>query len=209
MKIYLLNETPFEGVENLILNELIFYDFNVDLSKYEVLIYTSKNALKALKKANIKLNFELDLYAVGQKSAEFAKQMGFKKVKFPKKANAKELFFEFQKEFSGKKCLYLRGKNIISTLHWDLKNLGINIEQKIVYENIFKKANILLIQPAIFIFTSPLSVDNFLQFYTLNSHDKIIAIGQSTAKRLLNFNNVLICEKQSLQECVKLAKTLI
>ena len=50
MKIYLLSETPFEGVENLILNEIVFYDFSVDLSLYDALICTSKNALKALKK---------------------------------------------------------------------------------------------------------------------------------------------------------------
>ncbi|EBH4174115.1 uroporphyrinogen-III synthase, partial [Campylobacter jejuni] len=51
MKIYLLNETPFEGVENLILNEIIFYDFSVDLNLYDALICTSKNALKALQHA--------------------------------------------------------------------------------------------------------------------------------------------------------------
>ncbi|EAC1251998.1 uroporphyrinogen-III synthase, partial [Campylobacter jejuni] len=53
MKIYLLNETPFEGVENLILNEIVFYDFSVDLSLYDALICTSKNALKALQHAKI------------------------------------------------------------------------------------------------------------------------------------------------------------
>ncbi len=55
MKIYLLNETPFEGVENLILNEIVFYDFSVDLSLYDALICTSKNALKALQHAKITL----------------------------------------------------------------------------------------------------------------------------------------------------------
>ena len=34
-------------MENLILNEIVFYDFSVDLSLYDALICTSKNALKA------------------------------------------------------------------------------------------------------------------------------------------------------------------
>ena len=55
MKIYLLNETPFKGVENLVLSEIIFYDFVVNLSFYDALICTSKNALKALQNANIAL----------------------------------------------------------------------------------------------------------------------------------------------------------
>ncbi len=53
MKIYLLNETVFEGVENLVLNEIVFYDFGVNLDEFDALLCTSKNALKALKKQKI------------------------------------------------------------------------------------------------------------------------------------------------------------
>ncbi|MBM0637176.1 uroporphyrinogen-III synthase [Campylobacter sp. VicNov18] len=209
MKIYLLNKTPFEGVENLVLNELVFYDFNVDLNEYDALICTSKNALKALKKANIALNLKLDLYTVGQSSADFAKDLGFKKIKFPQKAYGKNLFNEFKDELKTKKCLYLRAKHIVSALNLDLKNAGINLDEKIVYENVFKKSDKVLNHPAIFIFTSPLGVENFLKFYTLSTQDKAIAIGHTTAQRLLKFKNLFICEKQSLQACVKLAKSLL
>ncbi|EEU7225947.1 uroporphyrinogen-III synthase, partial [Campylobacter jejuni] len=107
MKIYLLNETPFEGVENLILNEIVFYDFSVDLSLYDALICTSKNALKALQHAKITLNFKLNLYAVGQSTAQYAKNLGFKKIKIPSKAYGKDLFLEFKEELKMQKCLYL------------------------------------------------------------------------------------------------------
>lgn len=209
MKIYLLNETPFEGVENLILNEIVFYDFSADLSLYDALICSSKNALKALKNANITLNFELNLYTVGQNTAQYAKNLGFKKIKIPSKAYGKDLFLEFKEELKTQKCLYLRAKNIVSTLNLDLKNAGVDLDEIIVYENVFKKGDKNLIHPAIFIFTSPLSVENFLKFYSLKEQDKVVVIGQSTAKKLLNFKNLFICENQSLLECVKLAKTLI
>ncbi len=112
MKIYLLNETPFEGVENLILNEIVFYDFSVDLSLYDALICTSKNALKALQHAKITLNFKLNLYAVGQSTAQYAKNLGFKKIKIPSKAYGKDLFLEFKEELKMQKCLYLRAKSL-------------------------------------------------------------------------------------------------
>ncbi|WP_348518801.1 uroporphyrinogen-III synthase [Campylobacter sp. CCS1377] len=208
MKIYLLNETPFEGVENLILNEIKFYDFSVNLSEFDVLICTSKNALKALEKAKIILNLNINLYAVGQSTAEFAKSLGFKNIKIPKAAYGKNLFNEFKEELKNQKCLYLRAKNIASTLNLDLKNYGINLSEIIVYENIFKKSEKKLEQPAVFIFTSPLGVENFLQNYSLSNEDKIIAIGQSTAKKLSNFKNIYICEKQDLKTCVNLAKKL-
>ncbi|EJK6792472.1 uroporphyrinogen-III synthase, partial [Campylobacter jejuni] len=112
-------------------------------------------------------------------------------------------------ELKTQKCLYLRAKNIVSTLNLDLKNAGVDLDEMIVYENVFKKGDKKLTHPAIFIFTSPLSVENFLKFYSLKEEDKVVVIGQSTAKKLLNFKNLYICENQSLLECVKLAKTLV
>ncbi|MGM8984953.1 uroporphyrinogen-III synthase, partial [Campylobacter jejuni] len=141
MKIYLLNETPFKGVENLILNEIVFYDFNIDLGLYDALICTSKNALKALQHAKITLNFKLNLYAVGQSTAQYAKNLGFKKIKIPPKAYGKDLFLEFKEELKTQKCLYLRAKNIVSTLNLDLKNAGVDLDEMIVYENVFKKGD--------------------------------------------------------------------
>ncbi|EAL8184170.1 uroporphyrinogen-III synthase, partial [Campylobacter coli] len=38
---------------------------------------------------------------------------------------------------------------------------------------------------------------------------KVIAIGQSTAKKLTHLDNLFISSKQDLKECVKLAKSLI
>lgn len=104
--------------------------------------------------------------------------------------------------------MYLRAKNIVSTLNLDLKNVGVDLDEVIVYENVFKKGDKKLTHPAIFIFTSPLSV-KILKFYSLKEEDKVVVIGQSTAKKLLNFKNLYICENQSLLECVKLAKTLV
>ncbi len=206
MKIYLLNETRFEGVENLILNELVFYDFSVDLSKYDALICTSKNALKALQKANIALDLDINLYVVGQNTAEFAQSLGFKNVKFPKESYAQELLETFKEELKGKKCLCLRAKNIAHALQW--QNKDIYFDEIIVYENVFKEGDKNLSHPAIFIFTSPLSVENFLKFYSLEKEDKAVAIGKSTAKKLFHFKNLFICKNQSLKECVELAKNL-
>lgn len=139
MKIYLLNETPFKGVENLILNEIIFYDFSVDLSLYDALICTSKNALKALQHAKITLNFKLNLYAVGQSTAQYAKNLGFKKIKIPSKAYGKDLFLEFKEELKTQKCLYLRAKNIVSTLNLDLKNVDVDLDEVLFMKMFLKK----------------------------------------------------------------------
>nr|WP_215728839.1 uroporphyrinogen-III synthase [Campylobacter vulpis] len=205
VKIYLLNEAKFEGVENLILNEIKFFDFNVNLKDFNALILTSKNALKALEKAKIELDFTLQIYAVGEKTAKEAKKLGFTKIKIPSLAYGKTLFDEFKEELKGRKCLYLRGKNIASRLNEDLRNYGVKLKELIVYENVFKPCKIELKQPAIFIFSSPLSALNFLKSYKAHPKDVFIAIGLSTAKALKDFKCHL-AKEPTIKACVDLAR---
>ncbi|QWU80389.1 uroporphyrinogen-III synthase [Campylobacter novaezeelandiae] len=208
MQIYLTNELEFKEVQNLILNELIFYDFKVDLNLYDALIITSKNAIKALKKTKSILNFDLKVYAVGENTAKEAFNLGFKNVKYPKLSYASNLYEEFKEELRDKKCLYLRAKELSSNLVQKLLGQNVNLTQIIAYENIYKKPNVCITHPCIVIFTSPSCVNYFLKTYDIKEEDYLIAIGESTAKQLLKYNNVLVCKNPNLEECIQIAKNL-
>lgn len=213
MKIYLLNDKKFDGVINLCLNSFKFYEIKTDLNKFEALIITSKNALKALEKSKIPLNLNLQVYAVGQSSAKEALRLGFKKVKIPSKAYGDTLFDEFKDELKTQKCLYLRAKSIASNLNDLLVDYGVNLEQIIAYENVSKPLDkdFELFSPSVFIFVAPSSVRNFFKYFSLKDKDKIITIGERTAKSLKEFvgqKEILIPQIQSLEACVKLAKNL-
>ncbi|MBK1972142.1 uroporphyrinogen-III synthase [Campylobacter sp. TTU-622] len=208
MKIYLTNELKFKGVQNLVLNELIFYDFKVDLNFYDALIITSKNAIKALKKTKSILNFDLKVYAVGKNTAKEAFNLGFKNIKYPKLSYASNLYEEFKEELKDKKCLYLRAKELSSNLVQKLLEQNINLTQIIAYENVYKKPDFCITHPCIIIFTSPSCVNNFFKTYDIKKEDYLIAIGQSTAKKLLKYDNVLVCENPNLEECIQIAKNL-
>lgn len=203
-----MNEAHFEGVQNLVLSELLIYDFSVDFLDFEALICTSKNALLALEKNKIKLNLNLPLFVVGEKTAEFARKIGFKNVNFPRNSYASELVTEFLQALRGKKCLYLRGKKVSSNLGEILGQKGVKIKEIIVYEKLFKARKFELLRPGIFIFTSPLSVREFLKYNQLFQNDKIIAIGEKTAAVLRAFGEVFVSEKQSVKSCVELARAL-
>nr|WP_202922008.1 uroporphyrinogen-III synthase [Campylobacter sp. MIT 19-121] len=209
--IYLVGKAHFEGVQNLVLNEICFFDFSLDLSEFEALIITSKNAIKALKRLHIKAIEDLNVYAVGAKTAKTALDYGFKEVKFPQKAYASELVAEFKEELKGKKCLYLRAKQVRSNLSQELLDLGVYLSECIAYENKPLKPDISLIQPAIFIFNAHSVLENFLSFYSFNEKDNIICLGQSTAKALPKGlkNKIYISQEQSLEACVSLAKSLL
>lgn len=208
--IYLIGEDIFEGVENLILTKIKFFNFQVNLNDFDALIITSKNALKSLIINNIKINKNINIYTLGQQSANIAYEMGFKNIKISKRSYAKDLLKEFLPELKIQKCLYLRAKEISSNLDNKMKYENIDFTQIIAYENISKEPNIKeLIHPAIFIFTSSLGVKNFLSYFNFDLKDKIIAIGKSTAKELSIYKDQLyISQKQDLKYCIALAKKL-
>lgn len=207
MKIYLVAKESFEGVENLILSRVEFCDFSVNLRDFEALICTSKNALKALEKAKIPLEFKGDIYAVGEKTAQEAKRLGFKKIKIPSKAYGAVLFEEFKDELLKKNCLYLRGESVSYDIKKALQKEGASVEERVVYKSVFVGSKMKLEQPGIFIFTSPLGVENFLHSFNFHQKDKFIALGESTAKKL-PAKNLFISKRQSIEDCVALAKEL-
>lgn len=94
-------------------------------------------------------------------------------------------------------------------MNQDLLSFGVDLTQKIVYENVYKKSEVLLNHPCVIIFTSPLSVKNFLKNYEIKDKDKLVALGESTAKKLKNYQNLFICQKQDLKECVQFARNLL
>ncbi len=153
--VYFIGREKFDGIENIVLNEIRFYQFNVNLNDFDCLIISSKNSLKSLIQSSSILNFNISLYAVGSKSAQFAKSIGFVNVKYPSCAYGKNLAEEFLYEFKNKKCLYLRAKKISSCIDTYLLNNGINLHQVVAYENIALKIKekMVLNHPAVFIFS--------------------------------------------------------
>lgn len=209
--IYLIGKEHFIGVKNIVLNTIKFMDFSVNLNDFDALIITSQNALKALKQSKNKLNLAINVYAVGQESANYAKKLGFTQIKIPPKAYGRDLAKAFKDELKDKKCLYLRAKTIASHLDKELVNAGVKLSQIIAYENAYcvPKKLIKIEKPAVFIFTSPSGVKNFLKNYTLDKKDKCVAIGTTTAAALPQTQNIFIPKEQSIKACVALAKTLM
>ncbi|EAJ5673749.1 uroporphyrinogen-III synthase [Campylobacter lari] len=209
--IYFIGDKEFDGVKTIRLNEIKFLNFEVNLKEFDCLIASSKNALKSLMLSKSEIDFDIKLYVLGQKSADFAKELGFKNVKYSSKAYGKNLASEFLSEFKNKQCLYLRAKKISSDLDECLLKENILLKQLIVYENIAiepKKDELKIYHPSVFIFSAPSSVEQFLKFFTLKKEDKVVVIGQSTASKLQNFKNLYICKKQDLNSCLNLAKSL-
>lgn len=183
-------------------------DLNLqNLSQYEALIISSKNAIKAI----IEADKNVKLLIVGKETTAFARSLGFCNSIY-----MGENIAELKNKLSAyNKLLYLSGEDITDTL----SNIGSDIDRKIVY-----KAKAVISLPPEFIdfikqdqlraclFFSARTARLFVEFikkYALESYcSNIIALTLSTkiAHNLdcINFKSCYVSSESTLESLVKL-----
>lgn len=205
-KIYLLNDQKYQDIENLDVFGIEYIPSNIDLSTYDALIFTSKNAIYSLDSFN-KIWKNIPAYAIAPKTANIIEKLGGKLVFTGETSHGDEFANELILKLKDKKVLYIKALKTISNLVEILKTNQIDIEELVTYKTSCKKSNIVLEDNSIFIFTSPSSVECFFKQYTWNNTYKAIVIGKTTANYLPANINYKISSITSIEECIKLAKS--
>ena len=205
-KIYLLNDQKYQDIENLDVFGIEYIPSNIDLSTYDALIFTSKNAIYSLDSFN-KIWKNIPAYAIAPKTANIIEKLGGKLVFTGETSHGDEFANELILKLKDKKVLYIKALKTVSNLVEILKTNKIVIEELVTYKTSCKKSNIILEDNSIFIFTSPSSVECFFKQYTWNKTYKAIVIGKTTANYLPANINYKISSITSIEECIKLAKS--
>lgn len=209
--IYLVSNTLSndENVVNLQVCQIKFNKFNIDLSEFDVLILTSKNAINALKFSEI-VPVNLRVFSIGDATTLAAKDFGFSNVIQAKNSHGREFGDEILPNLIGKKVLYIRAEETVSNLSEFFSQNGVNSTTIVGYENVILSLEPHLKPPknSIIVFTSPKNVEAFVRNFGWDSSYKAVAIGNTTAKSLNNFTTSIISKTQSLDECLNLAKNL-
>ena len=205
-KIYLLNNIPFEGVENLEVFKIEFIPSSINLKEYDALIFTSKNAIYSLDSFNQEWK-NIDSYAIAPKTATVINENGGK-VKFTGiSSHGNEFAKELILLLKNKKCIYIRASKVVSKLCEILKNNDVYIDELVTYKTI---CNVDLLNTEIeddstVVFTSPSSVNCFFKKYKWNDTLRAVVIGKTTAKYLPKNVKFEISSTTSIEECIKLA----
>jgi uroporphyrinogen-III synthase len=190
--------------------KIINKDINLDLSSYEALIFSSKNAVKAIDNINKDWK-KIPSYAIGNPTAnEILKFDGI--VEFIATSSYGDEFAqELILKLKDKKVLFLRAKKILSDLENILKSNRVNLKSEIVYETACRDKKPIDIQNknSVFIFTSPSTIECFFNQYKWEKSYIAICIGNVTAKALPYTIFPHISKIQTIASCIELAKTLI
>lgn len=209
--IYLVSNTPYSDNDIVWLNlcKIRFFNFNVNLSKFDAIIVTSKNSINALKFNSIALT-DILVFAIGKATALACKEFGFKQIYEAKNSHGSEFGAEILEKLYGKKVLFIKAKETVSNLDIYFSQNGIDItvvdgyENLILYPNDIKKPE----PNSTIIFTSPMNVRAFIQNFSWNDNYQAVAIGKATASTLASYCTPIISNSQSLKSCIELAKSL-
>ncbi|MCT7614157.1 uroporphyrinogen-III synthase [Aliarcobacter butzleri] len=206
-KIYLLNEQKHEDVENLEVFQIEYIKSDIDLKKYDALVFTSKNGVKAINSFNQDWK-NIPSYAIAQKTANTIMKLGGVVEFIGNSGHGNDFAYELKNVLKDKKVLYVKALKTVSNLPNILKENGIFLDEIIAYKTSCKKSNIILEENSIFIFTSPSSVECFFKQYSWKNSYKAIVIGKTTAEFLPSNVIYEISSQTSVEECIKLAKQL-
>lgn len=206
-KIYLLNNLEYEGVENLEVFGIEYLPSEININKYDALIFTSKNAIYSIDSFNKDWR-NIDSYAIAPKTANIIEKYNGKLVFTGVSSHGDNFAQELIPLLKDKKVLYIRASKTVSDLTEILKNNNVDIEELIAYKTSCKKVDKKLEDNSIFVFTSPSSVQCFFKNYDWNESYYAVCIGNTTAKYLPSEIKYKISSKTSIEECIKVAQEL-
>ena len=203
--IYLLNNQKFEGVKNLQVIEIEFFNIKVEFEKIDYLLFTSKNGVLGIDKLSDKWK-NIPAICIGKPTAKIVEKLGGKVEYIAKKSYGDDLALEIIENFKPSNIMFLRAKKVLSNIVEVLKENNFKITEKIVYQTNCKKID-KIPQEGIFIFTSPSTIKCFLSQIKWKKEYKAIAIGTRTAQSFPY--EIKISQIQTIDNCIKIAKNMI
>jgi len=199
-----------EGVTNIPLLGIEFLPKEIDLNKYDALLFTSKNAIYSLDSFNKDWK-NISSYAIAKKTQNVIEEAGGIVEFVGKSGHGDDFAHELKTILMGKKVLYIRAKKVVSKLTQILKENNIDISELVTYQTKCNecKDSIEIPKESIIIFSSPSTIKCFFSLYKWDKSYKAIVIGKTTASYLPADISYEISPTQSIDDCIDLAKKFI
>ncbi len=172
-----------------------FIDFNVK-SVIENAIFTSQNAVRAIKRADVQIKRS---FCVGEKTKRLLEENGQKVAIMTK--NASKLAEMISKEYKKETFLFFSGNKRREELPLFLKENNIPLEEVQVYQTTLQPRKIVRSFNGV-LFFSPSAVDSYLAHNSLHPAPAF-CIGETTAKTAKkNTDTVIIANKPTIENTI-------
>lgn len=182
--------------------DITLFKPEVDFSRYDYFIITSKQAVESLKQyADRDLKPAL---CISKQTAKAYQNIGGEVLEVGS-GYGESVGNLIQKYAQSKKWLYLRAKVVASSFVEELKEKKYTIDAITFYKSECSKEieKVNIKENATLIFTSPSSVKCFLKIHCIDSLSKVIVIGKTTAKALPQGINYIIAKEKTIESCLE------
>jgi len=206
--IFLFSKTPHPDVTHIPVLETHFLQPYIDYSRYDAIVVTSKQAVTALEKISAEWR-ALPVLTVAAKTAETVRKANGRLLETGD-GYGDSLSEIIIHKYGSYRWLYPRPNVVASDFKERVAKAGVKIDDVVVYETLCNKEcqKLKLPDDAVLVFTSPLTIVCFLQFFTLKASHKVVVIGKTTAKALPRHLKYRMPEEPSVEASVQLAQTL-
>jgi len=205
--IYLLSVLPREETIHLPMIDFSLLERELDLDKYDTLMFTSKQAVKSAEMLDPGWK-KIPCLAIGSATANQIESLGGKVLYQPKKFYGKTLSQDMIMLFKERKILYLRPKVVSFDAKTFLSKAGMDIQEKIIYETscISYSDKDKPLMNAIIIFTSPSTIQCFLKNFVWEKSYTAVVIGEATKEYLPKNARVEVADRPLIDACIEKAK---
>ncbi len=206
--IYILSEKSYLGAKNLPVIKINYYDRDIDLSKFDALIFTSKNGVEAIDRVGDEWK-EKEIYSIGSGTSKTITKKGVTPFYTAKSSYGDDFAKEIKDKIKDKKVLFLRAKVVTSKLNEILRSNGIELSEEIVYETICNSDELSAPEDgSVIIFSSPSTIECFFKRFNWLKSYKAVVIGSKTAGFMPKNIKYILSKKQTIPACIELAKNL-
>lgn len=207
-KVYVLSSTAVEGAINLPVIKTEFLDAKIEIDDFDVIIFTSKNAVTAIERLGIDWRRKPSI-AIGEATADAIKKLKGRVSFVSTEAYGDDLAAEIIKRYRFLKFLYPRASVIASNLPDILRKKGADITEVVMYETVCSDEPLgAPDDDSVIVFSSPSTVKCFFEKFGWKDSYKCVAIGKTTAAAIDFLDEVHISPKQTLESAVEFAKKL-
>ena len=203
--IYILSDTQVPGARSLPCIRHRFLRLGLDLSYYDYLIFTSKNALFAIDSFTPEWK-TIPALAIGKATARAIEERGGKLAMVAASFYGEDFAKEIVQKFPPfKKFLYLRAKIVSTDVAKLLRSEGYQVDEAIVYETECEDCDVRKSpeKGAYIIFSSPFIVHCFFRCFSWDPSYKAVVIGKKTAAALPSYIEPLLFEQKTLAQIVE------
>jgi len=207
--IYLLSPLEKEGTISLPMIKFSLVADKIDFSLCDTLMFTSKQAVVSVDAIDKKWK-EYPCVAIGGATKKKIEELGGEVIYHPKEFYGEVLAKDILNNFSDKKLLYLRPKEVSFDSKAYLEKNGIDLEEQVIYETSCMKyaKEQKPREGAIIIFTSPSTIKCFFKNFEWDSSYMAVLIGHATKEHLPDYCKYVVADEPLIDACVGKAKEL-